>query len=92
LRWSNRSASRAVCSLSQPPRRAASSAQSFDDWLAEDEREFTPAAFKRAIKLQSIHVDGDGGFEFWDDGSLFGNHAIHIHGTLQDGLTEIDVG
>ena len=63
-----------------------------DSWLAEGEREFTPAAFKRAFNLQSIHVYGDGGIEFWDDGSLFGNHAIQIYGTLIDGLTEIDVG
>jgi hypothetical protein len=63
-----------------------------DGWLAEGEREFTPAAFKRAMKLQSIHFFGDGGFEFWDDGSLFGYHAIHIRGTLKGGLTDVDVG
>lgn len=63
-----------------------------DGWLADGERELTPAAFKRAMKLQSIHVYPDGGIEFWDDGSLFGYHAIHIHGTLKDGLTDVGVG
>lgn len=63
-----------------------------DDWLADDEEEFTPAVFKSAMNLQSIHLYGDGEFEFWDDGSLFGNHAIHIHGTLKDGLTDVDIG
>jgi hypothetical protein len=62
-----------------------------DGWLAEDEQEFSPATFKGAMKLQSIHVYGGGGIEFWDDGSLFGNHAIHIHGSLKDGLTGVDV-
>src|SRR5262249_12309958 len=61
-----------------------------DDWLAEDERALTPAAFKKQMKLQTINVAGGGRIEFWDDGSLFGGHAIVISGTLEEGLTDVD--
>lgn len=63
-----------------------------DSWLGEDEQELTPAEFKRRMKLQSINVVGDGRFEFWhEDGNLFWGHAIHISGTLKDGLTDADI-
>ncbi len=63
-----------------------------DSWLGEDERELTPADFKKKIKLQSINVAGDGCFEFWyDDGDLFWGHAIQIRGTLKDGLVNADI-
>jgi hypothetical protein len=63
-----------------------------DSWLGEDERELTPADFKKKMKLQSINVAGDGSFEFWhDDGDLFGGHSIQIRGTLKDGLADADI-
>ena len=63
-----------------------------ESWLGEDEREITPADFKKKMKLKSINVDGDGRFEFWhDDGGLFWGHSIQVSGTLKDGLTDVDV-
>jgi hypothetical protein len=63
-----------------------------DSWLGADERELTPADFKKKMKLQSINVAGDGSFEFWhDDGDLFWGHSIQIGGTLKDGLVDADI-
>ena len=63
-----------------------------DSWLEEDERELTPADFKKRMKLQSITVAGDGSFEFWhDDGDLFWGHSIQVRGTLKDGLVDADI-
>jgi hypothetical protein len=63
-----------------------------DSWLGENERELTPADFKKKMKLQSINVAGDGSFEFWhDDGDLFWGHSIQIRGKLKDGLVDADI-
>jgi hypothetical protein len=63
-----------------------------DSWLEEDERELTPADFKKRMKLQSITVSGAGQFDFWhNDGDLFCGHAIEVRGTLSDGLTDADI-
>jgi hypothetical protein len=62
-----------------------------EDWLGEGEGPLTPAAFTKQMRLQSIHVDGEGQIQFWDDGSMFGAHAIQISGTLREGLTDVDV-
>jgi hypothetical protein len=61
-------------------------------WLGEGEQELTEVGFKEQMILQSIHVAGDGWFEFWDDGGMFGNHAIHLRGTLKEGITDAEVG
>lgn len=63
-----------------------------ESWLGENERELTPAEFKKKMKLQSINVAGDGSFEFWhDDGDLFWGHSIQIRGILKDGLVDADI-
>jgi hypothetical protein len=62
-----------------------------EDWLSEGEGPLTPAAFKKQMRLQSIHVNGEGQIQFWYDGSMFGAHAIQIRGTLREGLTDVDV-
>lgn len=63
-----------------------------DNWLAEDETEFTTEQFKSKMTLESISVYADGEFEFWhDDRDLFFGHAIRISGRLAEGLTGADI-
>jgi len=62
-----------------------------DDWLGEGEEEVSPEQFKARMKLQSITVRQDDGFEFFhEDGDLFWGHAIQISGSLSKGLTGAD--
>lgn len=63
-----------------------------NDWAqdagAEDEEpaEVTREQFMERMELESIQVDGDGGFEFWfNDGDLFWGHSIHVTGSLSQG-------
>lgn len=63
-----------------------------DNWLSDDETEFTSEQFKSKITLESISVYADGDFEFWhDDGDLFWGHSIQVSGNLSDGLTGADI-
>lgn len=63
-----------------------------DNWLGDDETEFTSEQFKSKMTLESISVYADGDFEFWhDDGDLFWGHSIQISGNLSDGLTSADM-
>jgi hypothetical protein len=63
-----------------------------DNWLSEDEQPLSPKQFKARMTLDSITVSPEGSFEFWhDDGDLFWGHAIHISGSLGDGLTNADI-
>ncbi len=62
-----------------------------DAWRAEDEPEMDEEAFVARMRLESICVDADGGFDFWhDDGDLFWGHAIQISGTIARGPTSAD--
>lgn len=57
-----------------------------DNWLGDDETEFTPAQFISAMRLEAITISEGGHFEFWyDDGKLFWGHTISVSGTLDDG-------
>jgi len=63
-----------------------------DNWLGDDETEFSPDEFKRRMTLESVSVYPDGDFEFWhDDGDLFWGHSIQVSGNLSDGLTNADI-
>lgn len=55
-------------------------------WLDEDESAVSPDDFRARMKLVTISVDPEGGFEFWhDDGDLFWGHAIEVSGSLEEG-------
>jgi hypothetical protein len=57
-----------------------------ENWLHEDEQELNAEEFKNTIKLESIGLRSNGNFDFWyEDGGLFGGHAIMISGHLADG-------
>ncbi|PHS05036.1 MAG: hypothetical protein COA78_15810 [Blastopirellula sp.] len=63
-----------------------------DNWLGDEETEFSPTEFKRKMTLESISIYPDGDFEFWhNDGDLFWGHSIQISGNLSDGLTNADI-
>jgi hypothetical protein len=63
-----------------------------ENWRDEDEAEVTAAEFNRRMKLESVTVDPDGGFEFWfEDGDLFLGHSIRVWGNLTDGPTDADI-
>lgn len=63
-----------------------------NDWLQEGEKELTPRTFNARMKLESIALNADGGFEFWfNDGLMFGGHAIMVSGTLADGPTDAGI-
>lgn len=56
------------------------------DWLADDESPTTPAAFRAAMRLESIHVSADGTFALrYDVGDLFSDHAIEVRGHIHSG-------
>ncbi|MEM8601725.1 MAG: DUF2262 domain-containing protein [Bacteroidota bacterium] len=55
-------------------------------WRRDDDN---PEAFVTLMTLETIACGPDGAFECWyDDGDLFGGHAILIEGTIADGPTE----
>ena len=55
-------------------------------WLDEDEEELSEEDFVRRMVLESISVEANGSFEFWnDDGDLFLGHSIMVSGNLTDG-------
>lgn len=63
-----------------------------DTWREDDEPALTEAEFVARMRLQSIAVAADGGFDFWhDDGGLFWGHAIQVSGTVVDGPTNADI-
>ena len=44
------------------------------------------------MKIESITVHPDGGFEFWhNDGDLFWGHSILISGSLVEGPNSADI-
>lgn len=48
-----------------------------------------PEEFQRSIKLDSIDVRADGGFDFWfEDNDYFAGHSIVVSGTVEDGPAE----
>lgn len=62
-----------------------------ESW-SDDGEEVTADQFRERMKLQSISVDAEGGFEFWfDDGDLFSGHAIMISGNLKEGVRGADI-
>jgi len=64
-----------------------------DCWLDDDdEQRLEPHAFRRRMTLESVTVEADGSFEFWfDDGDLFGGHAIRVEGNVVDGATRASI-
>lgn len=62
-----------------------------NDWARQEEGEEAPGEitqeqFISRMELESIQVNGDGGFEFWfNDGDLFWGHSIHVSGDLTQG-------
>lgn len=63
-----------------------------ESWLDEDKAELTPAEFRARMRLESITVWSDGGFDFWhDDGDLFWGHSIQVSGDLHEGPTSADI-
>lgn len=63
-----------------------------NEWLQEGEQELTQRTFNARINLQSISLNPDGSFEFWfDDGGIFGGHAIMVSGTLTDGPNDAGI-
>lgn len=64
----------------------------YDDWLESHGKRLTRRAFEAQMKLGGIALSADGGFEFWfDDGDMFGGHAIMVSGTLTDGPTDAGI-
>lgn len=61
-----------------------------ESWLGEGESELTVNDFMGRMDLVSITVGGEGRFEFWHVGDLFGGHAIEISGNLEAGITDAD--
>jgi hypothetical protein len=62
-----------------------------DNWRDTGEPALDEPGFIARMRLESIAVDGDGGFDFWhDDGDLFWGHSIQISGTLADGPIHAD--
>lgn len=63
-----------------------------DNWLEEEELPLTPDQFQSRMKLLSISLYPEGGFDFWhDDGDMFWGHSIQISGSLSEGLTQADI-
>jgi hypothetical protein len=63
-----------------------------ESWLADGESSLSDKEFKRRMKLETIAVSPDGSFEFWyNDGDMFGGHAILIRGSLKDGLKDAEI-
>lgn len=63
-----------------------------DSWLGEDEEPASADDFARRLKIESVGIEKKGAFELWfDDGGLFGGHAIAIKGTLSRGLTDANL-
>lgn len=63
-----------------------------DNWLGEDESEFTVGDFKSKMTIASLQAYADGSFEvFYDDGNLFWGHVIIVSGTLKDGPTDANI-
>ncbi|MDQ8192693.1 DUF2262 domain-containing protein [Roseibacillus persicicus] len=56
-------------------------------WLNEREPPMTEAQFMRKMKLESITVEDDGGFDFWfEDGDIFWGHSIEVRGDQERGF------
>ncbi len=63
-----------------------------ESWLDEDEHPVSRDQFLDRLKLESIGVDEDGGFEFgFDDGDLFWDHEILVSGDLNSGPTSASI-
>lgn len=63
-----------------------------NSWLNDDERKLTPKQFVTRMRLESISIDDEGGFDFWHhDGDLFYGHSIQVSGSLDEGLTRADI-
>ena len=65
-----------------------------DTWLDDesDEKPLTPDQFKARMRVESIGITPDGGFDFiHDDGDLFFGHAIQITGTIEGGPDSADI-
>ncbi|HXF80376.1 MAG TPA: DUF2262 domain-containing protein, partial [Usitatibacter sp.] len=63
-----------------------------DSWLGERESPVSPKAFMDRMQLSSINVYPEGAFELWhEDGDLFWGHAIHVSGTLRDGIKSASI-
>jgi hypothetical protein len=61
-------------------------------WLEEDEAELSAGTFLSKMTLETISVEESGDFSFWhNDGDLFWGHAIHISGSLSEGVTDADI-
>jgi hypothetical protein len=61
-------------------------------WRDDGEPKVKPKEFATRMKLMSIHVSGNGQFEFWhNDDNVFLGHHIQISGNLKDGPTAADI-
>ncbi|MDR3272981.1 MAG: DUF2262 domain-containing protein [Flavobacteriaceae bacterium] len=61
-------------------------------WLNENEPQITLPEFVRRIKTEHIEVYPKGRFEFWfNDGDVFGGHAIVVSGSLEKGPSKATV-
>lgn len=57
-----------------------------ESWLEDDEKEVTPAGFKKKLKPRAIGINPGGHFEIsFDDGWMFGGHLIVVSCTLSGG-------
>jgi len=58
-----------------------------ESWLEDGERELTPCEFKKRMKLTSITILEEGGYNFWfSDGDLFWGHEIEVMGDDDKGF------
>jgi len=62
-------------------------------WKLEDDKPLTGAQLIRKLKPSSLWMEPDGSFALWfDDGDLFGGHAVVVDGTLSKGVTAASIG
>ena len=63
-----------------------------DDWLAPGEVALSASDFAGRLRMESVVVEADGGYEFWlDDGGLFAGHSILVRGSVSDGLFDAEI-
>lgn len=81
--WTKRAADRIAADLYQTWR---------EGWREDGRAGLTKKQFTSRMQLTSITVEPEGTFSLWfDDGDLFGGHAIVVRGSLRDGVGEADI-
>jgi hypothetical protein len=61
-------------------------------WKLDEDKPLNEAQFLKKLKPTSIAMDPTGSFSVWyDDGDLFGGHAVEVTGRLRDGVKHADL-